>query len=76
MTDRNMRIVHETCDTGRPVTRSADLLVEEHGPNNYLCAVCGTLLIREAGTHLPDVIVICPVCLTLNEAMGMHAHVT
>ena len=67
MMDANMQIVQEMFDTGRPLHRSADLVVEGFGPMNYHCAECGTLLIRHAGLHLPDVIVICPVCLTLNE---------
>jgi uncharacterized Zn finger protein (UPF0148 family) len=68
MADTEMRIVRETYDTGRPVSRSVDVVVEEAGPFNYHCAECGTLLIRHAGIHLPNVIVICPVCLSLNEA--------
>ena len=68
MTDADMRIVRETHDTGRPVARSVDVVLEESGPFNYHCAECGALLIRHAGIHLPNVIVICPVCLSLNEA--------
>jgi hypothetical protein len=62
-----MRVVREDRDTGRPVRRSAEVPVRHHGPLNYHCAECGTLLVREASIDLPDVIVICPVCLTLNE---------
>ena len=68
MIDAAMKIVRETYDTGRPVRRSRDLVVQEPGSINYHCAECGTILIRGAGADLPDVIVICPVCLALNEA--------
>jgi hypothetical protein len=66
--DAAMQVVRESVDTGRPVWRHGDLVDHEQGPVNYHCAECGTLLIRNASTALPDVIVICSVCLTLNEA--------
>lgn len=68
MSDTSMRIVRETFDTGRSLVRSADLVLKERGPINYLCGGCGTVLLRNAGSQLPDVIVICPECLELNEA--------
>jgi phage FluMu protein Com len=67
--DAALRIVRETFDTHRLVRRSEDLVVDEVGPFNYHCAECGTLLIRHAGIQLPDVVVICPVCLSLNEPL-------
>lgn len=67
MTDAAMRLVRETVDTGRPIHRSSEFIVDVNGPINYHCAECGTLLVRHAGPRLPDVILICPVCLSLNE---------
>jgi hypothetical protein len=67
MANAAMRLVHETVDTGRPLVRSVDLVVEERGLMNYQCAACSTVLVRDAGPHLPDIIVICPACLALNE---------
>lgn len=65
--DRDMRIVRETRYVGRPIHMSSDIVVTERGPLNYHCAECGTLLIREAAANLSDVLVLCPVCLSLNE---------
>lgn len=70
--DVAMQLVRERADTGRAVVRSAEFPVREHGGVNYHCAECGTLLVRETVLVLPDVIVICPVCLSLNEAASSH----
>ena len=65
--DAAMHLVRESFDTGRPVYTSRDLAITEHGSVNYHCEEYGTLLIRDAGEVLPDIIVICSVCLSLNE---------
>lgn len=62
-----MQCVRERFDTGRPVRGAIELEIKDRGPLNHHCANCGSLLIRNAGDALPDVIVVCPVCLTLNE---------
>lgn len=66
--DAAMDVAREAFDSGRPVRGIRDLEISEHGSINYHCAECRALLIRHAGSVLPDVIVLCPVCLTLNEA--------
>jgi uncharacterized Zn finger protein (UPF0148 family) len=64
-----MRPVSEMGAVHRPLRRTAEVVVKERGPVNYHCAECGTLLIRQASTSLPDMVVICPVCFSLNEAV-------
>ena len=72
--DVAMQVVRARVDTERPVRRSVDVEINDHGPVNYHCAECGALLVRDAGSRLPDVIVICPVCLSLNEETGTSIH--
>src|SRR5437763_1324920 len=66
--DAAMHLVRERDDTNRPVFSGADVELADWGPINYHCAECGTLLIRDAGEVLRDIIVMCHVCLSLNEA--------
>ena len=67
MTDIRMRGLGNDIDITRRLVRADDIFLRERGPFNHHCAECGTLLIRGAGEQVPDMIVICPVCLTFNE---------